>query len=279
MIYRNSAGVGAPPSSASLLPVRGRPAEFARRRELQALLRFCRSRVDPAEQGLRVGAFNRSTGLRQEDVASIAGISTRWYSALERGDVTIRNEQITDAIVRALDMDDTQRRCFYALASPPLPQVAAPNELLTPALIDFVQRHDHPALVTDVAWNGLLHNSEFAEFATEFSGHHSNVLLWLFAEPAAEIFTDIDDVRKTALSKFRFDYVNNLNSCKAEGIIGRLLNMSTQACALWREYSLELLFEPFSREINVASVGALRMSGLVAELSGGMRLFVANQAI
>ncbi|MFZ4274910.1 helix-turn-helix domain-containing protein [Streptomyces arboris] len=50
------------------------------------LLRVCRSRLTPAEAGLRFrGGGRRTAGLRREEVSVLTGISVDYYSRLEQG--------------------------------------------------------------------------------------------------------------------------------------------------------------------------------------------------
>lgn len=57
-----------------------------RREDLNHLLTTCRARIEPAEVHLDERAGHRAPGLRQNDIAALAGVSTRWYATLERGE-------------------------------------------------------------------------------------------------------------------------------------------------------------------------------------------------
>lgn len=55
--------------------------------ELGRFLRARRARITPVEAGLATGPVPRRTpGLRREELATLAGISTDYYTRLERGD-------------------------------------------------------------------------------------------------------------------------------------------------------------------------------------------------
>jgi transcriptional regulator with XRE-family HTH domain len=53
--------------------------------ELGALLRHWRERVTPDEVGLIAGPGRRVPGLRREEVARLAGVSTDYLAQLEQG--------------------------------------------------------------------------------------------------------------------------------------------------------------------------------------------------
>jgi hypothetical protein len=70
-----------PPASPHGQPAAG--PDWTCRAELADLLRACRARlVRPSVPG------SRSGGLRQEDIADLAGLSLRRYAAFERGEFT-----------------------------------------------------------------------------------------------------------------------------------------------------------------------------------------------
>ncbi|UYG04437.1 helix-turn-helix transcriptional regulator [Halomonas sp. LR3S48] len=55
-----------------------------RRSEIATFLRIRRARLQPEQVGLPRGARRRTPGLRREEVAELAGISTEWYAWLEQ---------------------------------------------------------------------------------------------------------------------------------------------------------------------------------------------------
>jgi transcriptional regulator with XRE-family HTH domain len=74
-----------------------------------ALAQFLRARrtlVQPADVGLPASGRRRVAGLRREEVAVRAGISTDYYIRLEQGREDNPSDQVLDAIARALQLDD-----------------------------------------------------------------------------------------------------------------------------------------------------------------------------
>ena len=57
----------------------------AGRDELGAFLRAHRERLTPAMLGLDPGGRRRTPGLRREELAQLAGVSTTWYTWIEQG--------------------------------------------------------------------------------------------------------------------------------------------------------------------------------------------------
>ena len=73
---------------------------------LAQFLRARRSLVQPADVGLPAGGRRRVAGLRREEVAVLANISTDYYLRLEQGREDHPSDQVLDAIGRALRLDD-----------------------------------------------------------------------------------------------------------------------------------------------------------------------------
>ena len=69
-------------------------------RELADLLRSRRERLQPADVGLPAGSRRRTRGLRREEVAALAGISTTYYTFLEQGRDLRPSRQVLDALTR-----------------------------------------------------------------------------------------------------------------------------------------------------------------------------------
>jgi transcriptional regulator with XRE-family HTH domain len=55
-------------------------------------------------------------GLRREEVAVLAGVSTEWYTRLEKGHITGVSEDVLEAVARALQLDEAERTYLLDLA-------------------------------------------------------------------------------------------------------------------------------------------------------------------
>ena len=118
--------------------------DSARRAELVGLLRACRARLArPPVPG------TRRSGMRQEDIAGIAGISVRVYGDFERG-AYVPNAQVVDQIASALQMSAAERSALHVLATgqdPPRPLARAEHSLpgeQVQALRDLVSQSELP---------------------------------------------------------------------------------------------------------------------------------------
>jgi transcriptional regulator with XRE-family HTH domain len=81
------------------------------RGEIQEFLRTRRAKISPEQAGLPTYGGNRRrvSGLRREEVALLAGISSKYYTRLERGNATGVSDSVIDAIAHALPLDEAER--------------------------------------------------------------------------------------------------------------------------------------------------------------------------
>lgn len=86
------------------------------RDDLREFLTSRRARISLADSGLPdFGGRRRVPGLRREEVALLAGISTEYYVRLERGNATGLSESVIEGVCRALQLDEAERSHLYDL--------------------------------------------------------------------------------------------------------------------------------------------------------------------
>jgi transcriptional regulator with XRE-family HTH domain len=77
-----------------------------------------RARVTPEQAGLRAYGTNRRVkGLRREEVAMLAGISTEYYTRLERGLAAGASMSVIEAVASVLQLNTVEREHFARLLS------------------------------------------------------------------------------------------------------------------------------------------------------------------
>ena len=73
------------------------------RSDIRDFLASRRARITPEQAGLLPGGRRRRVpGLRREEVAVLAGVSTDWYTRLEKGHIGGVSEDVLEAVARAL---------------------------------------------------------------------------------------------------------------------------------------------------------------------------------
>src|ERR1700738_2891536 len=118
-------------------------------RALGQLLRSRRERLVPSDVGLPArppGSRRRTAGLRREEVASLANLSTTYYTFLEQGRPVRPSAAVLDALAAALRMSAAERRYLQVLAhggddaARGGAAVTPPPEQIDRGVADLVQR-------------------------------------------------------------------------------------------------------------------------------------------
>ena len=169
-------------------------------------LRARRELVDPAELGLEAGPRRRVSGLRREEVALLAGVSTDYYVRLEQGRERNPSAQVVEALARALQLDEESVAHLHKLASPgPARRRRAPRrERVSRQLVQLMDAWPQtPALVLGRCLAVLAGNSLGKAL---FGGHeHSEDLIRLvFLDPdAREFYPDWERVAVNTVGGLR----------------------------------------------------------------------------
>ncbi len=91
------------------------------RAALADFLRRHRENLQPADVGLPAGARRRTPGLRREDVAALAAMSTDYYTRLEQQRGPQPSEQMLSSLARALRLTGDERNYLFRIAGPHRP--------------------------------------------------------------------------------------------------------------------------------------------------------------
>lgn len=129
---------------------------------LSVFLKNQRAKLNPEALGFPAGTRRRTPGLRREEVAQLAGVSTTWYTWLEQGRDVKASASVLDCIATALQMNADERKYLHSLAfesgSEPLPPRQEPVQL-SPSLRKIITELAYcPVIVSDrrcniVGWN------------------------------------------------------------------------------------------------------------------------------
>lgn len=118
------------------------------RAELADFLRRRRQAIRPAEVGLADGPRRRTSGLRREEVAMLAGMSVDYVVRLEQGRSSQPSTQLLTALARALRLSDDERDHLFHLAGHRPPQADEAARLARAGLLRLLDLLcDTPALV------------------------------------------------------------------------------------------------------------------------------------
>ncbi|WP_062208325.1 helix-turn-helix domain-containing protein [Streptomyces sp. NBRC 109706] len=171
---------------------RAEPAIGAERgAEIADFLRTRRARITPEEAGLPAdGRIRRVPGLRRDEVARLAGVSTEYYTRLEQGRARNPSPEVRAALAGALRLDAAEREHLADLLSrhrtrraPTAPQRVRPGVRLMVESLDRV-----PAFVlgrrTDVLATNALARAVMTDFDA-LPANRRNVARYYLLDPRA----------------------------------------------------------------------------------------------
>jgi transcriptional regulator with XRE-family HTH domain len=138
--------------------------------ELAHFLRARRAALQPDEVGIGARSRRRTRGLRREDVAALAAMSTDYYRRLEQARVAPPSPQVLDAIARALRLTADERDYLYRVSGRRPPLRPASSQDVAPPLRQLVESlGDSPAQVMTTLGETLTQNPA----AVALLGDHS----------------------------------------------------------------------------------------------------------
>ncbi|SHK75107.1 Helix-turn-helix domain-containing protein [Nocardiopsis flavescens] len=211
------------------------------RTTLEGFLRARRDRVRPEEVGLAGTERRRVPGLRREEVAVLAGVSTDYYTRLEQGRERHPSAQVLDALARALLLDEEAAGHLRRLADARGGRPRGPrrSERVDPHLLRLLGRWaDTPAFVLGgtldlLALNGLA-RALYSGFAST-----GNLARMTFLDPAARVFhRDWDRAAASVVAELHKAAGTRPDDPRLGALVGELSLRSTEFRVLWSRHEV-----------------------------------------
>src|ERR671919_622424 len=159
---------------------------------MAAFLRRRREQLQPADVGLSGGARRRAPGLRREEVAQLASMSTDYYTRLEQQRGPRPSISMLASLARALRLDADERDYLYRTAGHAVPDRFGSPGHVAPALQRVFDRlADSPALIISNLGETLAQNP----LAVALLGDHVGATGW-DRYAAYRWFVDTDGERR-----------------------------------------------------------------------------------
>ena len=157
--------------------------------DLSDFLRKRREALQPEDVGMPRGRRRRTPGLRREEVAALASMSTDYYSRLEGGRGPQPSVDMLGAIARALRLTTSERDHLFVLAGHGTPPRTTRACHVDPGMLRILDRlHDTPALLLNRCGETLAQTPAHVAFAGEQTNYEgmdrSEIYRW-FANPEA----------------------------------------------------------------------------------------------
>jgi transcriptional regulator with XRE-family HTH domain len=246
------------------------------RNEIREFLATRRARITPQQAGLATYGRRRVPGLRREEVAMLAGVSTDYYARLERGNLTGVSDSVLEALARALGLDEAERAHLRDLArvantTSHTRRRPAPKQQIRPVVQRILDGMTAmPAIVLNgrldlLAANRLgvaLYSPVYADPTRPV-----NLARFCFLNPhAAALYPHWDDAADTTVAMLRIEAGRNPYDRGLSDLIGELSTRSETFRNRWAAHNV-VLHRAGAKQFHHPVVGDLSLAYEVMELS------------
>lgn len=219
-------------------------ASEPRWREIGDFLRARRAELRPHDLGLaETEQPRRVPGLRREEVARAASISTDYYTRLEQGRLPA-SVPVLDDLARVLRLSPDERTYLAGLAGRVLPgEAPTPPAGVAPFVLRMIaDLSTTPVFVMGprteiVAWNQLA-----ASLITDFSEIPEDeryFIRLLFTDPAMRtLYTNWLGVVDLALAQLRMDSARDPEDPRLQALVSELIGLGTEFEGLWTAHEV-----------------------------------------
>ncbi|WP_327064470.1 helix-turn-helix domain-containing protein [Kitasatospora sp. NBC_01302] len=237
-------------------------------KRLSEFLRARRALVRPEDHGMPAGA-RRTPGLRREEIAVLAGVSTDYYMRLEQGRERNPSPQVLRALAAALLLRGEEAAYLRALVDPPQPGRPKPaREYAGPQLVSLLDTWaDTPALVYG-RYLDLLALNSLGEALFCWLGSETSLITAMFLDPAArDFYRDWAVVAQGCVAALRAANPT-ADDQRLQELVGELSVRSHDFARMWARHEVRA---------KTASVKRFHHR-LVGDLTLGFETFSVNSA-
>lgn len=246
-------------------------------RELGDFLRARRGRLRPHDVGLEPGGRRKVTGLRREELALLAGLSTDYYQRMEQGREVRPSDDVLDALAGALGLDDAERRHLFGLAhAARRPAPARPDrgpETVPDSTRRLLWVMDTPAVVLGrhldlLAWNPMA--EALLGSPDSYPPDRLNMLLLLFDDTLTgeRSCPDWEQQALEYIGMMRAAVAADPTHPRATAIIGELSIRSPEFRRLWARHDVRASVSG-TKTFRVPEVGDIVLDWDTYPLPGG----------
>jgi transcriptional regulator with XRE-family HTH domain len=234
------------------------------REDLADFLRRRREALQPEDVGLPAGRRRRTAGLRREEVAALASMSTDFYARIEQRRGSRPSRETIAALSRALRLTLDERDHLFNLAGYEPPPRGIRSDHVSPPLLRILDHLDVPAQVTSDLSVTLAQN----DMAIALLGDHSvyegparsNYYRW-FTDPEVRSHTPEDEhelTSRTYVAGLRAVYGRNADDPEARELVEQLREASEEFATIWDRHEVGVRRDTAKRLIH-PTVGLLHL--------------------
>jgi transcriptional regulator with XRE-family HTH domain len=240
--------------------------------EIRDFLASRRAKLTPEQVGLPTSNRRRVPGLRREEVAVLAGVSTEWYTRLEKGHISGVSEDVLKAVAQALQLDEAERTYLADLARAARPAHRAPSrrkDVQVPQtvqwLIDSITlsaafvRNGRMDVVATNPLARALHAPMFDSDTTDRHGR-ANIARYHFLDPGARhFFVDWNAAASATVALLRAEAGREPHDRALRELVGELSTLSPEFRTLWAAHDVRIRHDGIKR-LQHPEVGRLELT-------------------
>lgn len=217
-------------------------ADVLRRQDLAAFLRARRNATRPEDVGLEADPGRHVPGLRREEVAALAGISTTWYTWIEQGREITVSPEVLAQIGRSLNLTPRLIEYMGVLSRPVERSAFRPDPEIPEALRALVQSHRiAPAYVATPRLDLLVWN-EFVTDVFDYEFTHDplsrNILWRMFFDPTRrQVYVEWEKAASIAVACFRHVFASYRENPHFEDLLEKLMR-SEEFATMWERWDV-----------------------------------------
>lgn len=222
------------------------------RSEVREFLTSRRAKLTPEQSGLPdFGGERRVPGLRREEVAMLAGLSTEYYARFERGNLAGASDSVLEALARALKLGDAEREHLFDLARtanassatrarrrPPRKEVRPHLQRILDAMTGapaFVRNGRLDVLATNELGRAL-YSEAFVDGTRPV-----NLARFAFLDPrAVTLYPDWKDAADTSVALLHTEAGRDPYNKDLTDLVGELSTLSREFRVRWAEHEVRL---------------------------------------
>ncbi|MGK5550126.1 helix-turn-helix transcriptional regulator [Actinomadura kijaniata] len=209
---------------------------------LGEFLRARREAITPQDVGLPEYGRRRVKGLRREEVALLAGMSSDYYVRLEQGRESSPSPQVVEAVARALRLDEEATAHLRRLVTAPEQRRRhrAADDQVSPQLLQLMDGWTTaPAFVLGPALDILACNAMATVLHSGFDTAH-NLAHMVFADPAGRAFYgDWERAAHSCVAEIRAAYGHDPDSARINQVVAELSAASREFAELWSRHDVK----------------------------------------
>jgi transcriptional regulator with XRE-family HTH domain len=203
-------------------------------------LRARRELIQPQDVGVpELGSHRRVPGLRREEVAMLAGVSSDYYVRLEQGRDQHPSQQVLEALARALQLDDDATAHLHRLANPPARrrrQAPRPEKVPAGILQLIASWNETPAYVYGRYMDVLAVNPLAAALLPYYVQGENLVRVAFLDSRVGDMYRDWERVAETTVAALRALVGPDVDDPRLNELVGELSVRSERFRQLWARH-------------------------------------------